>query len=711
MAIVGVISYAAGAAGFLVLFLLLLTSWRGRLQGALLVVAVLLSFLWALLAAVYAGTGFQRLGWLYSILEVGRSVAWIAFLLRLLKPLVRAAGPLSRSLRLAYPALLGLAGLLMVVDGFPHLVGDLPWRVDLSLFGHIGLAIGGLALVEQLFRNTRPERRWASKFLYLGIGTLMAYDFFLYADTLLFKRIDYQIWYARGLVNAMVVPLLAVSASRNPEWSLEIFVSRRMVIHSAAIFGAGLYLLIMAGVGYYIRLYGGTWGTAIQLVFLVGAGLLLLVMMFSGQLQAKTRIFFSKHFFHYKYDYREEWLKFIGTLSTGESSEPLRERAIRAIAQIVHSNGGMLWTRDDHNHFFLAVAWNMGQRAAARSEPGDSALIDFLERRQWVIELDACEAEPELYAGLVLPRWLRELPQAWLVVPLLQGQSLQGFVVLTKPLARQQINWEDRDLLKTAGRQVASYVAFLDTSEALMNARQFEAFNRLSAYVVHDLKNVIAQLSLVVANAARHKHNPAFVEDAIGTVENAANRMNRMLAQLRKGSVPVREATFFKVNEALQEAVAARAGQPPVPRLTTRLNGEARLRASRDRFTAVLEHLIQNAQEATEATGSVTVRAYPEGRKMAIEIADTGCGMDERFIRERLFQPFNTTKGNAGMGIGVYESREFVHALGGEIEVSSQPGAGTTFVLRLPLPADAAGVPPPTPEPEVALCASRPRSY
>ena len=132
---------------------------------------------------------------------------------------------------------------------------------DAATLGHIGLAIGGLALIEQLFRNTRPHRRWATKFLYLGLGLIFAYDFFLYADALLFKRLDQAVWEARGLVSAMAVPLIAVATSRNPEWSLDVFVSRRMVLHSAAIFGAGIYLLAMAGMGYYIRAYGGNWGT------------------------------------------------------------------------------------------------------------------------------------------------------------------------------------------------------------------------------------------------------------------------------------------------------------------------------------------------------------------------------------------------------------------------------------------------------------------
>lgn len=680
---IGAFSYAAGAVGFFVLFLLLMTSWRGRLQGALLLVTVFITFLWSLASIHYAISGFQQGVLLYHFFEVLRSLLWLIFLIQLLKPLM-GHGDRSTSITwFLYPGLFLFSGILLLVDLFSKYFLNVALSIDLSMLGHVSLAIAGLALIEQLFRNTRPQRRWATKFLYLGVGTLFVYDFFFYSNALLFRSVDYQLWSARGFIYAMVVPFIAVSATRNPDWSLEVFVSRRMVIHSASVVGAGLYLLLMAGVGYYIRIYGGNWGTALQAVFLVGAVVLLLILLFSGQLRAAIKVFFNKHFFHYKYDYREEWLKFIDTLSNSKSGNPLREQAIRALAEIVHSTGGMLWMRGANDNFSLAVSWNMGE-VRNRNEPGDSSLIDFLERRQWIIELDSCEAEPELYEGLVLPGWLQEIQRAWLCVPLLQSSHLLGFMVLAKPRVKQRLNWEDRDLLKTAGRQVASYVALLDTTDALMEARQFEAFNRLSAYVVHDLKNITAQLSLLVTNAARHKSNPAFVEDAIRTVENATVKMQRMVSQLRKGAPNAGESSFFKVGEVLREVVIARSIDRPRPVLTA-VDASLCLQANCDRFMAVLGHLIQNAQEATSADGKVKVTAYQDAQKVVIEVTDNGCGMDELFIREHLFRPFSTTKGNAGMGIGVYEAREFAHALGGDIDVVSKPALGTTFFLRLPL--------------------------
>ncbi|MCB1922053.1 MAG: PEP-CTERM system histidine kinase PrsK, partial [Candidatus Competibacteraceae bacterium] len=192
-------------------------------------------------------------------------------------------------------------------------------------------------------------------------------------------------------------------------------------------------------------------------------------------------------------------------------------------------------------------------------ESADTSLIRFLEQRRWVIELNECIRDPAVYADLALPNWLRALPRAWLVVPLAQDETLNGFLVLSESLVDQRLNWEDRDLLKTAGHQVASYVALLETSEALWEARQFEAFYRLSAYVVHDLKNIAAQLALVVANAGRHQTDPAFVEDAFRTVANANERMNRLLAQLRKEPLSGRVRSFA-LTDATRQVILVRTG-------------------------------------------------------------------------------------------------------------------------------------------------------
>jgi putative PEP-CTERM system histidine kinase len=271
----------------------------------------------------------------------------------------------------------------------------------------------------------------------------------------------------------------------------------------------------------------------------------------------------------------------------------------------------------------------------------------------------------------------------------MQGDTLVGFIVLMRSSTRVALNWEDSDLLKTVGRQAASYLVLWQATDALTESRQFEAFNRLSAFVVHDLKNLVAQLDLVVDNSKRHLHKPGFMEDALQTVGNASAKMNRLLGQLRKGRAENGTPRPVNLNNVLEDVVRARAGSEPKPKLEG-CPQELRVSADRDRLGAVIEHLVQNAQEATPADGHVTVRVSAEDGWAVIEVEDDGCGMDADFIATRLFKPFDTTKGNAGMGVGVYESREFVHALGGAIAVESAPRQGTLFRVRLPVMAASA---------------------
>ncbi|MEK7322283.1 MAG: XrtA/PEP-CTERM system histidine kinase PrsK [Pseudomonadota bacterium] len=681
----GSLSYGGAMLAFAVLSLLLLTSWRGRLQGGLLVAAAVISLVWAgVIAALQLG--IVALLPAAGVLEVLRALLWAIFLLKLLNPNGGWQALLTGRARWWTLSLSALTVLLLALVLVPFVANEPlvdALGVDTRILGQVIMAVAGLVLVEQLFRNTRPDSRWAIKYLCLGVGGLLTYDFFFYSDALLFKRLDLDLWQARGLINALVVPLIAVSAARNPEWSLDVFVSRRIVFHSAAVLGAGIYLLAMAGGGVYLRLYGGTWGNLAQAAFLFGAGLILIVLMFSGQMQARLRVFLNKHFFNYRYDYREEWLRFIRTLSAGEPGVPLRERAIEAVANIMDSPGGALWWRREPAYFEMIARWNMSEVDKA-NEPADSGLARFLMHREWVIDLSEHDSKPEIYADLRLPDWLRNLERAWLVVPLIHHEVLHGFIVLTQPRAPRTCNWEDNDLLKTAGRQAANHIAQLEAAEALANARQFEAFNRLSAFLIHDLKNVVAQLSLVVSNAAKHRHNPAFVDDAFKTVEHATGKMNRMLAQLRSGAVVGRRLARVDLTKLLSEVVGVRAVGQPVPVLKCSELVLA-VTAERERLADVLGHVVQNAQEATPSTGKVEITLQRHGETAVIEVTDNGCGMDADFIRDRLFRPFDSTKGRAGMGIGAYETREFVREMGGQLDVESRPGIGTTFRIQLPL--------------------------
>lgn len=680
-----VASQSIGAGLFLLLAVLLLPNWHRRLLSTLLVVAATISAVWLGTLAFYANNGNIPLV-VPQVMEVVRDAAWLVFLVAIIAKNLATArtGALGTFILIPTAVICGvLIGLLVMGGKDYESLSSTGGSIPLLLLGHLLLAILGLVLIEHLYRNTKADRRWAIKYLCLGIGGLFAYDFYLYSNAVLFKAINASIWNARGVINGLAVPLIAIAAARNRHWKLDLFVSRQVVFHSTAILAIGTYLLFMAGAGYYIRMYGGTWGQSLQVVFFAGALIVLLILIFSGQARSQLKVFLAKHFYRNKYEYREEWLKFTGTLSQDIDSKHVRENIVKAIAGIMESPRAALWERGESGFFALVEDWNMNVSEDV-TEPSDSSLIQFLQNSEWVINLNEFRVRPERYNHLIFPTWLSALKDAWLIVPLMLGEELVGFVVLGRSRANISYNWEDNDLLKTVGRQTAGYLALLEATNALSRARQFEAFNRISAFVVHDLKNIVAQLSLVVANANRHMGNPDFMKDAVATVENAVEKMNQMLQQLRKGESTDTRTEQVDLQAVLQEVVANRSVRRPVPVLELEESG-LRVVATRNSLSSVTEHLVQNAQEATPEHGLVSIRLSRNGDNALVEIEDTGCGMNAEFIRERLFAPFETTKGNAGMGIGVFESREVVRALGGEIRVKSSPGVGTIFTILLPL--------------------------
>lgn len=667
--------YGLAALAYTMLTVMILTSWRQRSQAYLLVIASLLTALWAgVEAASVQHPAFVPWG---LALEVCRNASWLALLLYILR-LRLVPIPIHLKVLQTVSGLL-VIGLLAVLL-LPFWVQRLSLGPILLPSGFIALAVMGLVAVEQVYRSTRVEDRWAIKFLCLALGSLFVFDFYLYANGALFRSLNPELWSARGFVITLIAPLIAVSAARNPQWSVPLGLSRNMAFHTASLLGAGIYLLLMAAAGYYLRIFGGDWGTIIQAIFIFAAALLLGIAAASGTFRARLRVFLSKHFFSYRYDYREEWLKFTRTLSSGASGERLGEQVIQSLAKLVESPGGALWMKEENIGYQRAAHWNWSDIQG--HEAADSAFIKWVSHKQWVIDVNEAVVQPERYPELTLPSWLTQIANAWLFIPLMQNDELLGFILLKPSLGKISFNWEVSDLLKVAASQAATHLAQMRAANALIVARQFESFNRTTTFVIHDLKNLVAQLSLLLANAEKHRHNPDFQADMLETIENAVTRMNKVLTQLRRGEAKdaVRSISLAKV---ITDAVASKRAFKLQPKIDLP-DPALHVCADKERLTRAIGHILQNALEATPQTGSVSLSTQLDGDMAVVEIRDNGVGMEESFIRNHLFQPFDSTKG-AGMGIGAYESRETLRAMGGHIEVTSTPGQGTLFRLSLPI--------------------------
>ncbi|HHJ36219.1 MAG TPA: PEP-CTERM system histidine kinase PrsK [Gammaproteobacteria bacterium] len=676
---IGVYSYLAAAIVYGFFAVLLMLSWRSSMQGKLLFIVIIISAVWAALAAKIAvdDTGLIPF---YQVFELLRYMAWYVFLLKLFEMAAsqgKGGTSYKKIVRWILPMCLGFTGLLLVNYWF-----SLSIQPVLGIAGQVFLALIGLAIIEQLYRNTSARYRWATKYLFLGVGGIFAFDFYFYADALLFRRVDQGLWEIRGVVNLMAVPLLAISSARNKNWSLNIFVSREVVFNTTAIMGGGVYLLLMAGAGYYIRAFGGDWGRIGQAAFLSLAVVLLAAILFSGQVRARLKVFLAKHFYKNKYDYRIEWLRLTDKLGDKVGREAQFETIISALAHTIDARTGLLWLRDGGSGYKNVASWNTGQIAI--DEPAGSSLVHFFEETGYIINLMEIDERVDEYDGLNLPEWLQQINRPWQIIPLQEQGELIGFVILADPLVIRTINWEDRDLLKTAAKQVSNHLTVLMTTDALAEAKQFEVFSRLSAYMVHDLKNIASELEMVARNAKRHKDNPEFIEDAFGTVDNAAGDIKKLLDQLRNKQAQAEKKTSFELAELVADVVRSKSGQSPRPELDVQCS-ESRLTVEKERLSNVLGHLIDNAQQATDDDGTIEITVSCDTSMYTIEIKDSGHGMTADFIRDRLFKPFDTTKGNAGMGIGMHESRDFIRGIGGDIRVQSKPEKGSIISLLLPV--------------------------
>lgn len=686
-AVLAASSFGIAAAGYAGFALRAAIGSRRSGRGWLLVVALVTTALWAG-ACVWVGLAPDATRLFASnLLDALRYAAWFVFVGSLFfgADMQEGWGALSRRSAVMVASIVAIALAAGVLIGGGSPIADASWIPSprIAHLVRLGTAVFGLVLVEHLVRRVRPEMRWGVKPLAIALVAVFGLDLFYYADAALFGQLDPVIWVARGLANALVIPLVAIATARNTGWTVDLHLSRGAVVHSSALVVSGVVLLLVAGAGYYVRYVGGDWGRALQIEIVFAAAVAIAAVATSGRFRSRIKVFVSKHFFSYRFDYREEWLHFTRTLAGERVRGGLPDRAIAALADLVESPSGALWMLDDAHRYTCAARWNLPR--AEGVEAAGAPFVRFLAETGWIVSLAEWRATPARYRNLVMPAWLDAFASAWIVVPLaVEADELLGWVVLTTPRAPIEVDWEVRDLLKTASRQAASYLAQMRATEALVDARKFDAFNRMSAFVVHDLKNLVAQLSLMLKNAERHRDNPKFQADMLETVEHVVGRMNKLMLQLRVGATPVDAARPVDLPALARRVIAAKTG--PGVGIAIEETGPIAALGHEDRLEHVLGHLIQNAIDASPSPANVSVRVGVEADRALLEVRDHGAGMTPEFVRERLFKPFQTTK-PTGMGIGVYESSQYVAGLGGNITVDSAPGKGTCVFLRLPLAA------------------------
>ena len=681
-----VITFAACAAVYIGFMVVLIIRGGRKHADAYLVAASAFTALWASTMAIHWASpdeATQAFTFAARVLEGMASISWVLFVAEIALSARQDKGRIIRpSIMLACAAVVCLICLCLELAWLLSPPETLPLSIGLLFAARLCLALAGLVAVENLIRNTTEEGFWSVKYLGIGLGGLFAYDFYVYADALLFRNVSAGLLELRGAISVLALPLIVVGASRSLLPDRPIALSHRMAFHSLAILAGGVYLLVMAAAGYYIRQFGGSNSNLFTGLFVFGAVLLLAVIFASHGIRSWLKVWLYKNLFIYKYDYRQEWLQFINTIAVDQSGTNLRMRVIKSIANIVDSTGGVLWKWQSRDQSYAVTEkWNYHSFPTDCSL--DSQFVECLSQKGWIINLNDWRSGLNAYDGVRIPEWLRAMPETWILVPLQHGSLVLGVVLLRQPRAARMLNWEDFDLLKTCSRQAAGYLSESIAVQALSENRELEIFNRRFAFVIHDIKTTINQLSLLLKNAEKHGENPAFQKDVLASVRDSVTAMSGVLEQINAERQRVSSVSTIDLATLIERVVGQRvkSGQADIriecPYKPVNVMGDEH------RLTTIVSHLVQNAIDAAGETGYVSIGLHQVNDRVAFEVEDDGHGMTPEFIRDELFQPFKSTK-ISGYGIGAYQCRELVRELGGRLTVTSAPGEGTLMTVTLP---------------------------
>ena len=654
-----------------------LRHWNGDHRNRPLVTAFAVMSVWTIFMALLGPYAL-----LTQLSESGRNLALLAFMYGIMHGAGSGGG--QQAVKLVYGAVAGVIGLQIVIGGvipeFRHSPTAFAALASTGQIIGLTIAAGSLILVHNLYGQAAPASRTALRFPMIALAAMWAYDLHLYTVAYFSRQPTAELYAMRGAILAMLVPLFALGVRNNAVWKVQL--SRAATFQSLSVIGILAYLLVMMSATRALEIIGGDWARVGQIGIVFVMTVAALVLLPSGRARAWLRVIMAKHLFEHRYDYREEWLRFTDTVGRdGKDGAPLEERVVKALADIGGSPAGLLLLTDARKQLDPAGRWNWTVPVAAGD--GAEALVRFVEEKAFVIDFETIR-DGWLVHGqsrVPVPRWMSGLARAWAGIPLIHSGKLAGLVILEHPPVRRPLDWEDFDLFRTAGIQAASYIAEARSQQALADGQRFDEFNRRFAFIMHDIKNLVSQLSLVARNAERHAENPAFRADMTATLQSSVKKMNDLLARLSPGAQREAEPPRAVAVGPIVAAIAA-AKQRAHP---IEASGDGVLTAMADPtgLEQALAHLVQNAIDASPPDQPVRIRFFESGGDVAIEVIDRGHGMSSEFVRSRLFQPFVSTK-ESGFGIGAYEARSLIAAMGGRLEVESREGEGTCFTLFLP---------------------------
>ncbi len=648
-------------------------------QQAISICALALTAAWCVAALLTSPLHFSAL-----ILETARNLTWLGFMFFLLRSGEGRKQPLSINAIYVVLALLLLCQPFVDSLGLINNIGTYGLEAEAALHSALLLrmifAVGALVLVHNLYTISAPEARWGISLPMAALAAMWTFDLNLYTIASLTSQWPVELLATRGAAMAMLAPVFIMASHRNSKWRLRL--SRSVAFQSVSLFAIGGYLLTMVLLATAVQLVGGTYARLTQITLIFAMSTAALLILPSGRFKAWLTVIIAKNFFKHRYDYRSEWMRFADTIGfPSKEAAPFYERVVKSLADIFDSPGGLLMVPDEQGRLTLQARWNWAT-AQVPTNSVTSQTMPFFESTGHILSMDEVRNGTDNRCDpRAVPQWLYDEESAWAVVPLVHFGKLAGLAVLSRPRMNRKLDWEDLDMLRVVGRQVASYLAEATSHEALAEARQFEQFNRRFAFVMHDIKNLVSQLSILARNSEKHANNPEFQADMIETLRSSVDKMNDLLARLSQHNKAKHAPPMpIDIGEAVLKAIHAKRLIYPI---AADLGSGMFAIADPARVETIIGHLVQNAIEATSDGAEVKITCRPQGADIAINITDTGVGMTETFMSNQLFKPFESTK-QGGFGIGAYEARALAQSMGGQLRVDSRIGKGTSFTLLLP---------------------------
>jgi putative PEP-CTERM system histidine kinase len=630
-------------------------------------IASFLPGVWVIFSLTFARANYREMLWKWSWVVICVSILPILFVLAF------------RSYLFAPDPLLAGVNGLMVRFGWSGYLFQLTFLLS-SVFILMNL--------ERTLRTSAGRVRWQIKFIVLGVGSFFAARIYLSSQALLFRSIE-----PSALVFSTVALLVMDFCMLRAFWrsrglDMDFYVSTTFLYNSLTILFVGLYLFgvgIIAQLSLYFRVNEGV---TFRFFYVFLAFLGLVVLLLSDRLRRRLKQIVARHFIRPYYDYRKEWASFTENTTNINDIVDLCNVVARMVSRTCDALSVTIWLTDEAGkRVFMAGSTVFAEGKFQELEKIENTMLQLLRHASRDgSSIDYDYQTTDWKGEEEIPDEFFKETRIQHAIPLVAAGKILGIMTIGDRVGRNDSSFtaEDFDLLKTMADQAAANLYNLMLGERLQKAKEMEAFQAMSAFFVHDLKNVASKLSLTMQNLPIHFDNPEFRTDALRSISQSLDKINGMCArlavlsqrlELKKTETDPNQTISTVVNEmraAIGIEIVFKPGRLPQTSIDT------------EQFQKILVNLLLNAKEATADAGTIRVETLSRDDWFECTVTDEGCGMSREFIETSLFRPFQTTKKN-GMGIGLYHSKSIIEAHNGKIEVESKEGKGTTFRVLLPV--------------------------